>query len=312
LWNLHEIHDTIEGKYLQSEELMVRKVILLIMLAAIFTLAVYGDSEEREERIVFIRVDNIFMRYTDIEPQEIDGFLNVVEEHDARAILSVIPARLRQGPNIDGKMSEQLLDYARRGHQIAQNGYDHICPFTENTSYEFYNPDVENGYSREERLSKIEEGKKMLEAVTGRKVVNFVGTGADHEYMPEEDLDALFDMGFIQFPSDREKGFDAEENKLIGLRVASEEYTWGLTEENYDERMEQFQQDFLETAETEKKWSFHIHDHFTREAYNDGIVLKWMDEALDWLQNLEKYEIKHPTLEEYYRQYDPDFCTEFE
>lgn len=285
---------------------------MLIVLISIFCVLSFTESSP-EDRVVFIRVDNLFMRYTDINPQEIDGFLDVAEKYNARVILSVIPARLRQGTtNTNGLMSEQLLNYSRRGHQIAQNGYDHLCPFTASTSFEFYNPDVENGYSREERLSIIEEGKKMLEAVIGRQVVSYIGTGADHNYMPEKDARALFDMGFINISIDDDDEYIPENNKVLGLDVAAEELTWGLSPENYDERMETFKKVFLEAIETEKKWSFHLHDHFTREAYNDGIVLQWFDEAMEWLHSLEDYNITHPTFEEYYRQYNPDFSTDFE
>lgn len=287
------------------------KICACVLLTLICTVSLFSESVETKDRIVFIRVDNLFMRYTDIQPQEIDEFLNIVEKHDARAILSVIPARLRQGPNKNGLMSRQLRDYANRGHQIAQNGYDHICPFTDNTSYEFYNPEVEDGYSREERLDKIQKGKKMLEAVIGRKVITYVGTGADHNYMPEEDVQALFEMGFVSTPKYDEIDFDPEENKALGIIVSAHEFTWGLTEDNYADRMAAFQNDFLEAVETDKKWSFHLHDHFTRAAYNEGIVLRWFDEAMEWLHSLEEYNITHPTIEEYYQQFDPDFTARF-
>lgn len=267
----------------------------------------YAKSEPKD-MVVFIRVDDLFLINTEIFPQEIDAFLQIAERYGAGVVLSTIPARLRQRPNIDGKMSEQILDYARRGHQIAQHGYNHICPFTGTTNNEFYTPDIE-GYSREERLAKILEGKKMLESVIGRKVVSYVGPGQDHILMPEEDEQALYAMGFINIPSASYNEDGSQQS--IGLRMPAVDYAWQLTPGNYEERMKECKAAFLEAAKTDSEWSLQFHDHFTRAAYKDGLVLQWFDEIMDWLHNLEDYSISHPTFEDYYRLFYPGFTSEF-
>jgi peptidoglycan/xylan/chitin deacetylase (PgdA/CDA1 family) len=266
-----------------------------------------GANAEPIEKIVFIRVDDLYTLNTDVFPQEIDEFLAIAEKFDARVVLSTIPARLRQRTNKNGIMSEQILDYARRGHQIAQHGYDHRCPFTGSTSHEFYTPDIE-GYSREERLAKILEGKKLLESVIGKKVVSYVGPGSDSLYVPEDELPAFYEMGFINIPS---ADFDEEGRpKSIGLRMRAVDHGWHLTPENYEQRLEDAKRRFLEEIETSTEWSLQFHDYFTRAAYGDGIVLRWFEEIMTWLHGLEEYRIKHPTFEQYYRQFHPEFSSE--
>ncbi len=281
----------------------------LIIFTLVSVLGMLFGVTEPKEIAVFIRVDDLFLLNTDIYPQEIDEFLQIAESFDARVVLSTIPARLRQRPNIDGLMSEQIIDYARRGHQIAQHGYDHRCPFTGTTNNEFYTPDIE-GYTREERLAKILEGKKILESVIGRKVVTYVGPGGDHLLMPEEDALALYDRGFINIPS---LDLDEEGNPTtIGLRMPAVDHGWGLTADNYQQRMEDCKQRFLEAAETDSEWSLQFHDHFTRAAYEDGIVLQWFEEIMTWLHSLEEYTITHPTFEEYYKRFNPDYSSDLD
>ncbi len=284
-----------------------RKVFFLTILLVI-GLSVFGGDTSKDI-YVFIRVDDLFMLNTDIQPQEMDAFLDVAEKHGARTILATIPRRLIQKPNQNGKMAEQIRDYRRRGHQIAQHGYDHRCPFTGRSDHDLYTPDID-GYTREERFEKIRKGRMMLEAATGKKVVSYVAPGGDSLYMPEKDVQKLYRMGFIDVPS-ADTAEDGSEFSY-GLCPRGLDYTWAITDKDFEERLERAKKDFLAAAETRTEWSFLFHDHFTRKAYNDGIVLKWFDEFLSWLNSLEEYNVKYVTFEEYYRKFNPEFSISFD
>lgn len=257
---------------------------------------------------VFIRVDDLFMIGSDIMPQEIDVFLDVAEKHGARAVLSTIPMRLLQKTNRDGKMTDQLRDYVRRGHQIAQHGYDHRCPFTGRSDHEFYTPGIQ-GYSREEKFAKIREGRKLLEAVIGKKVVTYVGPGGDGKYM-REDLPEFLDMGFVEIPRVNVAAADSSTSGNYGLCMAADDYTWAVTEDTYQQTMEAAKKSFLDAAATRAEWSVKFHDHFTRANYKNGITIRWLDELLTWLNARADVRVRYATFEEYYKMANPEFSTE--
>lgn len=286
------------------------KNIIVLILVILFINGIFATGMEPSKDIyVFIRVDDLFMLSSNIQPQEIDAFLDIAEKHGARTVLATIPRRLIQNPNHNGIMAEQILDYSLRGHEIAQHGYDHRCPFTGRSDHDLYTPDID-GYTREERFQRIRKGRAMLEAAIGQRVVSYVAPGGDSLYMPEEDVQKLYSMGFIDIPS-----ADTDEDGSAfsyGLCPRGLDYTWAMTEEDYEERLERAQKDFLDAVKTRSEWSFLFHDHFTRAAYNDGIVLKWLDEFLSWLNSLEEYNVKYATFKEYYQKFNPGFSTIFD
>lgn len=282
-------------------------LIVIISAALAGAWAQEGSGTPRKEMFVFIRVDDIFMRKSDLRPQEIDAFLSIAEKHGARVILATIPMRLVQKTNINGMMTEQIRDYARRGHQIAQHGYNHQCPFTGRSDHDLYTPDIE-GYTTEQRLDKIREGRNILEAVLGKRVVTYVAPGGDGKYMGD-DVNELYKMGYVAIP--KRDASSADSQTSHGLCVSARDYTWALTEEKYGEMMEEAKKSFLEAAESRAEWSILFHDHFTRRAYNNGITLRWFDEFLTWLDTLPDIKVRYSTFEEYYAMRQPEFSNEF-
>lgn len=77
-------------------------------------------------------------------------------------MLTAIPHRLTQVTNRDGVMARQLRAFHARGHQFLQHGFDHRCPFTQSTSWEFHNPDVDDGYTPEQIAARVAGGERLL------------------------------------------------------------------------------------------------------------------------------------------------------
>lgn len=280
-----------------------------IMCSLLSALSDTLSSKTTEREItVFIRVDDIFMRESKITPQEIDSFLEIAEKHNAHVILATIPARLMQLTNHNGKMAQQLRDYANRGHQISQHGYNHICPFTSTTNWEFYTPNIK-GYTHEQMIAKITEGKHLLEAAIGRKVTNYVGPGSDNTYVVDRDDDSIREIGFVWLSDPKTSKPYFKDNK--GYFFSLNDYCWALTEENYKKNMDEAKEDFKKAIEKEDFWGFLFHDHFTRKNYNNGITLKWFDEFLTWMESQKGIKIKYSTLDEYYKKLHPDFSIKF-
>ncbi len=286
----------------------MRKIIFLILTIISISTFVYSDKPIKEITI-FIRVDDIFMLESDKKPQEIDHFLKVAEKHNGHVVLATIPNRFLQKTNLNGIMTQQIGDYVKRGHQIFQHGFDHKCPFTGATGFEFFNPKITNGYTQEQRIAKIHEGKQILEAVIGKKVTGYVGPGNDGLYI-KQDIPLLSDLGFLWL-SDFDTSVPLIINKK-GYFTPGIEYTWALKEENYNEMLDQAKKDFSESVKNSNFFVLKFHDHFTRLAYNNGITIKWFDEFLTWIKSLENIKTEIITYDEYYVKLNPDFSADFE
>ncbi|HPB31267.1 MAG TPA: DUF2334 domain-containing protein [Candidatus Sumerlaeota bacterium] len=281
--------------------------LLISSMAGILAAQDSTDTNPPREVFVFIRVDDIFMRETDIKPQEIDAFLAVAEKHDAHVILAAIPMRLVQKTNRGGLMTENIRDFARRGHQIAQHGYNHICPFTGNSGHDLYTPGIQ-GYTKEQRLDRIREGRNILEAAAGKKVVSYVAPGNDGKYMGEDEED-IYNMGYIPVPARDDPSTGTKRG--YGRTIPSNDYTWALNENTYQETMEAAKQDFLEIIRKRNEWAILFHDHFTRAAWNGGVTIRWFEEFLTWLEALPGVKVTYVTYEEYYKKFNPGFSTDF-
>jgi peptidoglycan/xylan/chitin deacetylase (PgdA/CDA1 family) len=211
-------------------------------------------------------------------------------------------------PNENGERARQLREFVRRGHQIAQHGYNHRCPFTGRTDFEFYAPDA-TGWTRERRIETILEGRRLLEAAIGKKVVSYIAPGGDREYMQDDEKE-LLRQGYVDVPRARSAAEGGGWSPAgYGVCMDAVEFTWGLTEENYRENMEGAKNHFLQAAaEGRREVAIKFHDHFTRAAWNNGVTIRWLDEFLDWLTSQQTAaDVRFATFEEYYQLKNPSF-----
>lgn len=267
-----------------------------------FSLIILVDLSfcQLKEITLFIRVDDIFMRESPIQPQEIDSFLKVAEKHNAHIMLATIPSRLLQSEtNAFSKMSLQLIDYSKRGHQIVQHGFNHRCHITNSTSWEFYTPDI-SGYSKEQAMNIIIEGKHLLEAVIGKKITTYVGPGNDNDSVLSSDEKLFRNSGYIWLT-------DQSSNKPyikdgFGYFFGLNDYAWALNDSIYTSNLEEAKSDFLKTAKQNNYWGILFHDHFTRVNYNGGITIRWFDEFLTWIKNDSGYNVRICTLDEWFSE----------
>ncbi len=279
----------------------IHRTFLLLTLGVVLLACppLLAEADEPEKVTIFIRVDDLFSINSPIRPMEIDGFLRVAENHGARVILATIPNRLLQEVNEDGAMSRALLDYADRGHQIIQHGYDHICQFTGSSQREFSTEEALAGLTQEQRIARILEGRRLLEAVIGRKVTGYCGVGNDDEILMPVDAPVMREHGYLWLK-------DAPSDTPIlhpgggGSYPVMEDHAWQLTEENYEERLEAAKEYCRAAIAEGSTCGLKFHDPFTREGYADGIVLRWLGDMLTWLESQPEWDIEYATLDEYY------------
>ena len=278
-------------------------IVGIAMAMALTGLMIATGEALSKEITVFIRVDDVFMLESDIQPQEIDSFLAVADRYGARVMLAAIPNRLTQVTNRDGEMARQLRAFHARGHQILQHGFDHRCPFTQSTSWEFHNPDVDDGYTPEQIAARVAGGKRLLEEAIGAEVTTYVGAGYDNGLVVRDHEDLYRGVGYrVLTDQDVTEMYRVgEKGYFFGLR----DYGWALTAENFEEQLVMAQQSFEKAAASGRQWGIMFHDHFTRAAYNEGITLRWFGELLDWLTDHPDYQVNFRSIDEW-MEYESD------
>ncbi len=264
-------------------------------------LAVAGKSLSAasvREITVFLRVDDVFMLESKLEPREISGFLGVAEKHGARVMLATVPNRLLQRTNRDGLMTSEILAASARGHQVSQHGFDHRCMFTGNTGREFSTSEALTLLTQDQRIAKILDGRRLLEAVTGKVVSTYVGPGADDGIVLERDRKRLRAEGYAWLRDESKTGAAVSDG--LGTYPWMGDYTWAITGETYAQRLAEAQEQYRKVTAEGDQFGLLFHDHFTRRAYNNGITLRWLDEMLTWLESQPGVRIRYATLDDYY------------
>lgn len=228
---------------------------------------------------VTVRIDDVFMRESDLEPMSVMPFLDIAERHGARVILNVIPNRLTQSPEADGAMSRELREALARGHEVTQHGFDHACSRCDDTGHEFYCATYDEPIDPARVKQDIAEGKSLLEAATGRPVQVYGGVGAD---IYNDDLyAALQSLGYPGVT-----GTPVPDHARFGLVCipTGSDYAWALEDEaGLREALAEMQTDFHTAVATTGYFQLNFHDHFIRPGWSDGITLRFLDEALTWL-----------------------------
>lgn len=248
---------------------------------------------------VFFRVDDVFMLESEFLPQEIDSFLAVADQYQARVMLATIPNRLRQLPNQDNRMAHELRLFHARGHQVIQHGFDHRCIFTQSTSWEFHNPDVDAGHTAESMVASLSEGKDLLEAAIGAEISTYVGPGYDNDFVVQ-DHEQLYrnELGFTVLTNQNTTEMYQQDGETYFFSLS--DYAWALSESNYNEKMEEVKRSFDQAVqENRTHWGILFHDHFTRYAWGDGITIRWFDELLNWLTNHPDVNVEFSNIDEW-------------
>ncbi len=269
-------------------------------VCAVILVACALDAAAAKKISVFIRVDDIFTSTSDIRPIEIDHFLKAAEKHGAKVILATVPNRLLQWHiNTDGHMTRALLSAVDRGHQVVQHGYNHMCAFSNKTDAEFSTTESMKMLTQEQRIDKIVEGRRILEAAIGRPVTCYIGPGMDDDVLIPIDEAALRARGFVWLKAEK-----ATQPTILptggAMYPGTPDYGWQLTKENYASQMEAAKEYCKKSAENGDAICLKFHEPFTRAGYLDGIVAKHLDELLTWLDAQPEWDIEYVTLDSYY------------
>ena len=236
---------------------------------------------------VALRVDEVFMNDTRVQPQEIDSFLAVAERFGARVELSVIPARLTSARNADGRMAAFLREDLRRGHGVSQHGYTHRHAPTGGTGGEFMDPNTGQWLPDDTIRAQIARGRAVLEAATGVRPGKYVGVGTDRQMEPPS-LRVLRGLGF-RVVTNPDVARPTTTDSLSYVPDLTD-YTWALDAATYDSTLDAARADFATALALPRRpgeaayFAVGFHDHFTRWGWERGLVARWLGDLLAWME----------------------------
>jgi peptidoglycan/xylan/chitin deacetylase (PgdA/CDA1 family) len=237
-----------------------------------------------------IRVDDILSRNTTILPRSIMPLQDSVAARGGVLTWGVMPHRLIEGPNLDGRLAAELTASAGLGHEISLHGYIHICQRCNQSSHEMYCTFYNQAFTEEEQAKLINDGIDLLVEHTGIRPVSFIPPGHVSDETTWKVLPD-FDIPYISTTKPQEFLND----KLFNLPPDSE-YTWALTSANYDKNLRDALAAIRRKAEENEVYTLLLHDPFIRSGYEGGITIRWIGELLDSLNIYYGDQIEYLTL----------------
>ena len=153
------------------------------------------QSQDLKPFYVVVSVEGIFLRDSEVKPQEVDSFVAVCEKHGVKLTIGVVPHRLVEDQNKNGEMVAALKKYLRRGHLIAMNGYKFQCSRCGQTTHEYYCTTDSVMLPVELESRELGEGKAWLEKALDNNVSTYIGPGTDDGMSPQTHI-IVRNLGF--------------------------------------------------------------------------------------------------------------------
>ncbi|MCX7920122.1 MAG: DUF2334 domain-containing protein [bacterium] len=245
--------------------------------------------------IVVIRIDDIFMLDSEIEPSSILNFANTAEKHLAKLTLHTIPARLLQKTNNYKRMEKELRRHITFGHEITQHGYTHQCAICGSTGHEFDCSATGKIVAQDIQVAQIRKGRDLLTQVLGIHPRAFGPSGTDR-YVPQ----MIAAMKQLRFPYHTDVGNHLPFiDRGIWAIPVQNDYCWALSKKKYRSVMNKAIDDFKRHAKQYGYFGILFHDHFTRIGYENGVVIHWLDEFLTKINQITDGNIRFMTLTEF-------------
>jgi len=276
------------------------KLFIFIIVLLFQTSFLFADQEPIRVRkfpnvCVTLRIDDVQSRITTYG-QKWDNFLEIAEKHGAKLTLAVVPHRLIEEQNADGKLVDQLQAAVSRGHLVIMHGYNHICPLCLSSGHEFCCPTSARVLTIEKRVKYLKEGMDILEQQLGRRPVFYCGPGSDDE-IESPNYDAVTTAGF-RFITQGDKTYPFKRKEVIEV-PCSDEFTWALTPKIYKKSLQEAKLRFLKLAKRSPGYfGLCFHDPFIRDGYQNGLLAQWLDEFLTYIDQKTRGKVWYATNEE--------------
>ncbi len=266
---------------------MAMKVFLIFVLFfAHFVLA-------QDSLLFVIRVDDIQSRNITIVPRSIKYFEQAVEQRGGKITWAVIPHRLIETQNQDGVLAKELRESILNGHEVAMHGYNHICQSCNQSSHEMFCTTNNLHFAYTQQFQLVTDGLNILYDSLNIIPKTFIPPGHQADTVTYQ---TLVDKGFDWLSSTGvTKNFIFK--TLYNLQQ-NNEYTWQLTASQYNTKLSAALQEIKSVGPANGYYCLLLHDYFIRQGYENGIVITWISELLDSLNNFYGGKITYVTINE--------------
>lgn len=258
----------------------------------ICTLIICTSLFAGEEFYFIIRVDDIQSRIN-WEPRRIIEFEQAVEARAAKISWAVIPHRLLESQNEDGRLADDLRNSAANGHEIIVHGYNHICPLCNQSSHEMYCTYYQTSHSYATQKEMLEDGLQILQDSLACTPNSFVPPG---HHADSTTYNVLLENNF-EWISTTAETKNYIHKHLYNLSPHNE-FTWYLSQANYSSKLNAALDDIALKSQADGYYCLLLHDPFIRRGYENGLVINWTAELLDSLIARYGNNIQFSTLSE--------------
>ena len=251
-------------------------------------------SQDLKQFYVAVSVEGIFLRDSEVKPQEVDSFVAVCEKHGVKLTIGAVPHRLVEDQNKNGGMAASLKKYRRRGHLIAMNGYKFQCSRCGQLTHEYYCTTDSVMLPDELESRELAEGKGWLERAIDSTVTTYIAPGTDDGTSPQTQR-ILRTLGFREISSD---SIDTPMFKdTVGYIPRPFDLIRDLQDSTFASTLAQAKREFVSAASHSNYFSFAAHDDGTRKNYHHAIALKWVDEFLSFIESFPHLEVHYVTAQ---------------
>ncbi len=268
----------------------MKTIKILILLICGFMLS--AVSANADSIYFVIRVDDIFSSSTSYGAATNYNFERAVEAGGGKVTYVTIPHRLIEWHNATGYLTRELESSILRGHEIAQHGQDHRCDICSSTGHEMFCATYNSGFTLAQQKNNLAAGFNLLRDTVGVQPVSFVSPG---HYEDSVTYRALKESGFTIISTTKAP---TKQEVIPGLYnlAPNQEFTWLIKEPDYNTKLNAALDDIELRGSAQGYYCLLLHDPFIRPSYENGIVVRWIRQLLDSLNQRYGVRIIYTTL----------------
>jgi len=270
---------------------MKRKNLISTLFSVLTILTLCGVITAQDSLVFVIRVDDIMNRNTTILPRSIQPFEDMANARGAKITWAVIPHRLIESQNQDGKLVQELIASVENGHEISQHGYNHHCQVCNSWNHEMRCSAYNSPLTYAEQESLITNGMQILIDYLGVQATTFVPPGHNAD---NTTFNVLVDYGFhwISTSAPTKSYLYPDLYNLAPYK----EFTWAMKPADYQQKLQTALNEIQTQGAKDGYYCLLLHDYFIRQGYENGVVIQWTGELLDSLLAMYGSDIKFMTV----------------
>ncbi len=268
---------------------------LVALLVALLTASI---AQAQAPLKFIIRVDDVLSRNTTFTPRSIVPFEQAVMSRGAKVTWGVIPHRLIEPTNADGKLAAELRQTVAKGNEVSLHGYNHICTRCGQTGHEMWCATYKTPFTYAEQSVWLRDGLTILRDQLGLTPTSFIPPG---HYADTATYHALADAGLSVLSSTGPTRQDIRPG-LYNVQQ-HREFTWTLMPVWYADSLHAALRDIRTRGERDSYYVLLLHDYFIRSGWENGVTLRWTSELLDSLNLRYGNRIAYRTLSEAAREF---------